>query len=95
MLDRMTPGEFDGWLAYWKIEPDPARELWRIREILKEGFAALCTAWGAKVEPAAFDPVQEEQQDEQGAPVAREEYVSPEQGAALFSTFAGSPAQRT
>jgi len=91
MLSRMTPQEFDGWLAYWKIEADPARELWRIREILKEGFAALCATWGAKVEPAAFDPVQEEEQE---AAVAREDYVAPNQGAALFSTFAGSPAQR-
>lgn len=86
----MTPEEFDGWLAYWEIEPDPSQELWRIREVLKEGFAALCTIWGSKVEPAAFDPVQEEKE----ADLARDEYVSPAQGAALFSMFAGSPAQR-
>jgi len=90
MLSRMTPQEFDGWLAYWEIEPDPSRELWRIREILKEGFASLCAAWGAKVEPAAFDPVREEK----AATVPHDERTSPDQAAALFSVFAGEPARR-
>ena len=53
MLERIEPGEFDWWVAYERLEPDPTE---RIVEILKLGFAGLCNCWGAKVEPDYFDP---------------------------------------
>ena len=87
----MTPREFDGWLAYWEIEPDVGRGLWRIREILKQGFAATCAAWGLKLKPAYFDPVREEEDVAGGT---NSEAVSPAQAAQMVSMVAGAPLQR-
>lgn len=53
MLDAIEPRQFDEWIAYDRIEPDPDK---RLREILKRGFAALVTGWGGKTEPDNFDP---------------------------------------
>lgn len=92
MLDRLTPGEFDEWLAYEEIEPDP---LERIVTILGLGFAALSNALGVSLGPEYFDPHLTKVRDEQKrsptatAPVGQE--VSPEQGARMFSMFAGAP----
>ena len=52
-LERLTPEEFDGWVAFRSIEP---AEDERLREIVKLGFATLASAWGAKVQPKDLDP---------------------------------------
>jgi len=54
MLDSLTPEQFDEWLAYRELEPDPVE---RIVRVLCLGFAALCGAWGGKIEPSYFDPL--------------------------------------
>jgi hypothetical protein len=53
MLDEMTPEEFDQWIAYRTIEPDPVE---RIAEILKRGLVAVTNSWGGKLEPDMLDP---------------------------------------
>jgi hypothetical protein len=53
MLDGMTPEQFDEWIAFRRIEPDPEE---RLREIVKLGFSALCAAWGSKLELEMLDP---------------------------------------
>jgi hypothetical protein len=54
MLDEVSAEQFDEWLAFDRIEPDP---LDRIREILKLGFSVLAAGHGARISPAEFDPV--------------------------------------
>lgn len=85
MLDELTPRQFDEWIAFRTIEPDIEE---RIVEILKRGFAALCNVQGAELSPNDFDPVDNEQNQ-----AAREQTVSPAQGAAMFATSFG-PGQR-
>ncbi len=83
MLDRITPQQFDEWVAFFIVEPD----VWtRQREILKRGFAAM--AWG-KVEPDAFDPSAESNVI---ADMGSE--ASPEQAAAMLR-MAAKGAERT
>lgn len=54
MLGEVEAAVFDEWVAYRSIEPDP---LERIAEILKLGFAGLCTLWSkGRVDPEKFDP---------------------------------------
>lgn len=52
LLETVTPGQFDEWLAYRKIEPDWIEIL---LETLRLGFASICCASGLKCEPADFD----------------------------------------
>jgi len=83
MLDAIEPREFDEWLAYRELEPEP---MGRVIEILKVGFAALASAFsGVSVEPDYFEP-----QPEKGSPVVAEDAsMSPQQGAAAFGQWAG------
>ena len=53
MLDELEPRQFDEWIAYRTIEPDPVD---RICEILKLGFSAMVSLGGGEMEPDAFDP---------------------------------------
>lgn len=85
MLDGLLPGEFDEWLAYREIEPDPLERLFMI---LRLGFSAVCNAWGAKVEPQHIDPYLEQQDGRKRGEVNE---VSPEQGAAMVSMVLGAP----
>lgn len=85
MLDGLLPGEFDEWLAYREIEPDP---LDRLFMILRLGFSAVCHTWGAKVEPQDIDPYLEQQDGQKRGEVNE---VSPEQGAAMVSMALGVP----
>lgn len=81
MLDGLTPRQFAEWIAFRRLQPDP---LDRLIRIVKLGFAALCNSWGAKLEPDDLDPLKPEQRSGPDA-------VTPEQGAALFSTVFGKP----
>lgn len=73
MLDRMTPRQFDEWIAFRRIEPDPDE---RLRVIVTTGFLALCHAWGVDLEPEDFDPALKDQ------PETSDEMMSPDQAAA-------------
>ena len=84
MLDGLLPGEFDEWLAYREIEPDP---LDRLFTILRLGFSAVCNAWGAKVEPQHIDPYMERQT---GTAAVQQE-ASPNQAVAMVSMVLGAP----
>ena len=53
LMDELTPEEFDQWLAYRQIEPDPAD---RLIEIVKRGLFLLCNSWGARVKLEELDP---------------------------------------
>lgn len=57
LLDELTPGQFDEWLAWSRLEPDPVM---RIAEILKLGFSAVCLAWGMEFDPEILDPLSPE-----------------------------------
>lgn len=52
MLQEVSPEQFDEWLAFDRIEPDP---LERIRVILKFGLSAI--AQHIPVKPEDLDPV--------------------------------------
>ncbi len=58
MLDELSPEQFDEWKAYRSIEPDPWE---RLIAIVKHGFALLCNAQGAEVEPDDFDVLMAEE----------------------------------
>ncbi len=77
MLDSLTPGELDEWIAYREIEPDPME---RIVRLLAVGFAALCNVWGAKVKPVDFLPDTETEAEE----------CTPSQASAAFRTQVAS-----
>ena len=81
MLDGLTPEQFDEWLAYDVVEPD---RLARLIEIVKLGFAALCSSWGLNLGPDDFDP---QAKAEAAAAPGRE--VTPEQGAQLLAGYLG------
>ncbi|KKM87080.1 hypothetical protein LCGC14_1272510 [marine sediment metagenome] len=68
MLDELSPEQFDEWIAYRSIEPDPWE---RLIAIVKKGFSALCHAWDMKMEPDDFDPMAEQ----------KSENISPEEAA--------------
>jgi hypothetical protein len=55
MLAEIESRDFDEWMAFRRIEPDP---LDRIAEILKIGFATLCAVNGAEIEPDKFESPQ-------------------------------------
>jgi hypothetical protein len=76
-LDGLSPREFDEWVAFRRIEPDPDD---RLREIVKLGFAALCRAWGMEISPHDLDPWAEDE---------AAELVSPNQAAATFRQHYG------
>lgn len=61
MLDRMTPQQFDEWVAYRNIEADPED---RLRRIVTTGFLALCKAWGMDLEPEDLDVALKEAKSE-------------------------------
>ena len=71
MLDALSPQQFDEWIAFRRIEPDPAD---RLRVILTTGLLALCQSWGVEFTPKDLDPMLEEQEQE----------VTPEQAAAMM-----------
>ena len=71
MLDALSPQQFDEWIAFRRIEPDPAD---RLRVILTTGLLALCQSWGVEITPKDLDPMLEEQEQE----------VTPEQAAAMM-----------
>lgn len=54
-LDTIEPWQFDEWVAFRRIEPDP--DQW-LRSILKLGFAGVCAVcgFGAQIDPEDFDP---------------------------------------
>jgi hypothetical protein len=87
MLDRLTPEQFDEWLAFWELEPD---RLERIATILGLGFSALANTLGAKLDPTHFDPhlAKLESERRQGK---KAEEVSPNQGARMMSMILGAP----
>jgi hypothetical protein len=58
MLADVSPREFDELIAFRRIEPDPDE---RQRQILKLGFAAVCSALGRDISPEVFDPWDESQ----------------------------------
>jgi hypothetical protein len=72
MLAAVSPEQFDEWVAFDKIEPDP---LEKIRVILKYGLSALTQ--GLPVKPNDLDPVHVE-----AAPAVNN--VSPQQAVALL-----------
>lgn len=53
MMRELTPEEFDEWLAYRQIIPDPMD---RLIEVCKRGFIYLAGTWGATLEPGDLDP---------------------------------------
>jgi len=54
MLDAIEPGQFDEWVAFRSIEPDPDKWL---REITKRGLALIAQAVsGAEVDADTLDP---------------------------------------
>lgn len=77
MLDELSPEKFDEWLAYRSIEPDPWE---RLIAIVKHGFAALCNAQGATMEPDDLDRLMPEQ---------KPDIASPEQAAQMVSQVLG------
>lgn len=83
MLDGLDPGEFDEWLAYREIEPDPVD---RIITILRLGFVYLCNAWGAKIDLTDIDPYMKAT-GEAGSGGGGE--VSPQQAAAMMTAAFG------
>jgi len=90
MLDAMEPGEFDEWLAYRKIEPDP---LDRLFIILQLGFCILANAWGAKIEPHDIDPFLKQASGASSKPgeSVQGQEVSPNQAAAMVKLAVGAP----
>ena len=86
MLDGLTRDQFDEWLAYRTIEPDP---LDRLFAILRLGFSAVCNAWGAKIEPKHIDPYLEKELAGGAGTTAAEE-MSPNQGAAMVRATVGA-----
>lgn len=81
MLDEISPRQFDEWLAYRQLDPDP---LDRITEVLKLGFAAVLGAWGASDKPDDFDPAVKRKESEEVLE------VSPEQAAAMVTQAVAS-----
>jgi hypothetical protein len=66
MRERMTPEQFDGWVAYMAVEGDP----WlRMIEVMRNGFCILANAWisGGKIEPHMIDPWYEEPKADEAA----------------------------
>jgi hypothetical protein len=61
MLDELSPEQFDEWIAYRSIEPDP----WdRLISIVKHGFALLCSAHSSEaVDPDVFDVLMEKKSE--------------------------------
>jgi hypothetical protein len=90
MLDSLQPGEFDEWLAYRELEPDP---IGRIISILRLGFCAVANAWGGKLEPQHIDPDLAREMSEVSGRTDSEpiQEVTPNQGAAMVSTVLGAP----
>lgn len=82
MLDELSPEQFDEWIAYRSIEPDPWE---RLIVIVKNGFSALCNAQGAKLEPDVFDTLKQ-QEPEIASPAESAQLVGQAISAAQRST---------
>ena len=78
MLDSITPQQFDELIASEELDPMFNPEV--LYATLRLGFAGVCIALGADVEPAMFDP---RIGDESTAA------TTPEQGAAAFRSIVG------
>lgn len=89
MLEGLQAEQFDEWLAYREIEPDPVERLFMI---LRLGFCAVANAWGAKVEPKHIDPYLEKDAGTSSGDMttAGGQEVSPDQAVAILSTVAGA-----
>lgn len=57
MLDGIDPSQFDEFMAYREIEPDPDT---RLREIVRRGFILVLGAQGREVADTLLDPWYEE-----------------------------------
>jgi len=74
----MTPGEFDEWMAFRQLEPDPED---RRAEILKRGFAMLAAAFsGQQIDINILDPKPHEEQ-----------IATPNQAAQVAAMSLGAP----
>lgn len=65
MLADVDPRDFDEWVAFRRIEPDPDE---RLREILKLGISAICGALGHEVSPETVDPWNDAKSDALAGP---------------------------
>jgi len=90
MLDGIDRSQFDEWVAYREIEPDPIDRLF---EILRLGFCTLANAWGAKIEPRHIDPFLKQASELGGkqSPPEQGQEVSPNQAAAMLKMAVGAP----
>jgi hypothetical protein len=90
MLDGIERKQFDEWLAYRELEPDPID---RIVSILRLGLCAVANAWGGKLEPQHIDPDLAREMSEASGQTDSEpiQEVTPNQGAAIVSTVLGAP----
>jgi len=102
MTDAITPEVMDEWLAYESLDPDP---LDRIAEILKRGFAFLCTLQltdEKTMDPADFEPAYKTARDDSPERARKEprrekrkrrrqplQEVSPNQAAAMMTMAMG------
>jgi len=57
MLDEIEPWQFDEWVVFRRIEPDP--DEW-LREIVRRGFQLVLATQGKGVEAVDLDPWYEE-----------------------------------
>lgn len=74
----MTPQEFDEWIAFRRIEPDPDE---RLRVIVTRGLHGLCRAWGMELEPEDLDPALKDE------PKPSEEMTPDQAAAAMRMTY--------
>jgi hypothetical protein len=66
-LDMIEPRQFDEWMAYEQLEGDPDE---RLREILRNGLAAIATACGmgaAQITPEMLDRKYKPEESKQDA----------------------------
>lgn len=81
MRDRMTPDQFNKWLAFRQICPD---KMERLIEVCKRGLTLIANSWGAKASPDDLDPQKQERPEQE---------VTPEQAAMIARSTMG-PTQR-
>ncbi len=80
MLASVSPQQFDEWLAYERLEPEPVG---RLIEVTKRGLALLAAVQGAKIDPEDLDPLQPERES-----AART--VGPQQAVAMIRAAYGA-----
>ncbi len=81
LLDRMTPQQFDEWVAYETVEGFSNE---RILAVLAVGFSAMVNSWGGKTKPEQFLPKYERKKPDDSY-----ELKAQEQQAALMRAFRG------